>query len=73
MTLDEVNARTIAMDLIHDLCTHMTATEKKDIIKKASMYKGTCIDEINKLTINGYLTSISRLKSTYRNLRRITK
>lgn len=73
MTLDQVNARTIAMDLIHDLCTDMTATEKKDIIKKASMYKGTYIDEINKLTINGYLPSISRLKSTYRNLRRMTK
>ena len=73
MTQDQVNARTIAMDLIHDLCTDMTATEKKDIIKKASMYKGTYIDEINKLTINGYLPSISRLKSTYRNLRRMTK
>lgn len=73
MTREQVNARTIAMDLIHDLCTNMTAAEKKDIIKKASMYKGTHIDEINKLTINGYLPSISRLKSTYRNLRRIIK
>jgi hypothetical protein len=73
MTQDKVNARTIAMDLIHDLCTEMTSTEKKDIIKKASMYKGTFIDEINKLTINGYLPSISRLQVTYRNIRRIIK
>jgi hypothetical protein len=51
----------------------MTATEKKKIIKKASMYKGTYIDEINKLTINGYLPSISRLRTTYRNLIRLTK
>ncbi len=73
MTQDQVNGRTIAMDKIHGICTNMTATEKKDIIKKASMYKGTYIDEINKLTINGYLPSISRLQVTYRNIRRIIK
>jgi len=71
MTHEQVNARAIAMDQIHALCTDMTAAQKKDIIKKASMYKGTFIDEINKLTINGYLPSISRLKATYRNLRKI--
>ena len=71
MTEDKISARTIAMEQIHELCTNMTATEKKEIIKKASMYKGTFIDEINKLTINGYLPSIPRLKATYRNLRKI--
>lgn len=77
MSLD---AKKIVVDQIHNFCKKMTPDEKRDALKKASLYlnphtnKTSYIDNINHLSINGYIPSIARLKITLKNLnKRIDK